>query len=124
MEKTIARFRRQVEAHFGGRPGPGRRYPEALRSLAVEVGSTRLAEGWSLATVAEDLGVGVVTLRRWIEETSARRSPLRAIEVVRDEPASVDDSKSENGLVLITAGGHRVEGLALAEVALLLESLA
>lgn len=124
MEKAVARFRRQVEAHFGGRPGPGCRYPEALRSLAVEVVSARLAEGWSLATVAEELGVGVVTLRRWFEAAPVRRSPLRAIEVVGDDPASADASTPGEGLVLTTAGGHRVERLTLAEVALLLESLA
>ena len=41
MERTIARFRRLAEAHFGGRPSPGNRYPEALRALAVEVASGR-----------------------------------------------------------------------------------
>jgi hypothetical protein len=36
MKRQIARFRRLSESQFGGRPGPGDRYPEALRALAVE----------------------------------------------------------------------------------------
>jgi len=45
MEKRMARFRRQVEAHFGGRPGRGARYPLAFRASAVEVASACLASG-------------------------------------------------------------------------------
>ncbi|MCB1033363.1 MAG: helix-turn-helix domain-containing protein [Acidobacteria bacterium] len=122
MEKTIARFRRLAEAHFGGRPSPGYRYPEALRALAVEVASGQLADGWSLAAVAEALGVGIGTLRRWLDGAPSSSSSLRAVEVVGDETGPWEDSR-DCGLVLVTAAGHRIEGLALAEVALLLESL-
>ena len=45
MEKRMARFRRQVEAHFGGRPGRGARYSLAFRASAVEVASACLACG-------------------------------------------------------------------------------
>ena len=45
MEKRIAPFRRQVEAHFGGRPGRGARYPLAFRASAVEDASACLASG-------------------------------------------------------------------------------
>ena len=124
MERQIARFRRQVESHFGGRPGRGSRYPEPLRALAVEVALERLAKGGRLGSVADDLGVGVGTLRRWVEAVPRRGGSLRAVEVVEDKPSATEEHFSTGMLVLVTAAGHRVEGLNLGEVALLLEALA
>jgi len=86
MEKRIARFRRQVEAYFGGPPGRGARYPLAFRTSAVEVASAWLASGERLGRVATELGVGALTLRRWLEAApgaSGRR--LRPVEVVSNE---------------------------------------
>lgn len=123
MEKQIAKFRRQVEALFGGCPGPGVRYPEALKALAVKVALESIEEGEHLSTVARLLGVGVGTLRRWLEAEPVWSSPLRAVEVVRDADTALVQARPGGDLVLVTATGHRIEGLALAEVALLLESL-
>lgn len=124
MQRQIRRFRSQVEEYFGGRPGPGDRYPETLRALAVEVAAVELARGTRLAAVAEELGVGAVTLRRWVEAAPARSASLRAVEVVKDEGTGAEEPRSSTPLVLVTASGHRVEGLSLAEVSWLLESLA
>ena len=122
MKSRITQFRSQVASHFGGRPGPGARYPEGLRALAVEVACLGVGRGKALGSVAVDLGVGAGTLRRWLESSSGGSSPLRAVEVVEDEGVEVTDVRG-GGLVLVTSSGHRVEGLALGEVALLLESL-
>jgi transposase-like protein len=89
----------------------------------VEVASAGLAEGWRLAALAEELGVHAVTLRRWVEALPAQGSSLRAVEVIREKDAGIEQAEAGRGLVLVTAAGHRVEGLGLAEVALLLESL-
>lgn len=121
MDRRIARFRGQIEAHFGGRPGRGARYPASLRTEAVEIASEDLAGGAGLARVAGELGLGPVTLRRWIEAAAHRPRQLRPVEVV--EGARPGEREAGESLVLVTATGHRVEGLALAEVALLLEAL-
>jgi len=123
MERQIERFRRQVETLFGGCQGPGVRYPEALRALAVQVALGAVGQGQRLSTVARELGVGVGTLQRWVEAVPRESGSLRAVEVVSDD-AGAREQNAPDGLVLVTAAGHRVEGLALAEVALLLESLA
>ena len=123
METQIEQFRRQVEALFWGRPGPGVRYPKALKALPAEVALEAVDEGERLGTVARLLGVGVGTLQRWVEAEPVQGSSLRAVEVVRDDDTTMAEATPGGGLVLVTAAGHRIEGLALAEVALLLESL-
>ena len=123
MEREIARFRREVEGLLGVRPGPGARYPEVLRQVAVGVALAELRDGVRLGSVAADLGVGVGTLRRWVEATPQVEGTLRAVEVVEDRAAVSGEASRTEGLVLVTASGHRVEGLGLAEVAQLLESL-
>jgi hypothetical protein len=125
MGRQISRFRREVEAHFGGRPGPGARYPQRLRALAVEIAAAELALGRRLGEVSEALGVGTATVQRWLGASSSQSSSLRPVEVVRDDAGIDRTGVTPNaGLTLVTASGHRVEGLALAEVALLLEALA
>ena len=82
MHEQIEWFRRRVEKHFGGRPGRGARYPEGLRSEAVALARDALGRGESLGTVATDLGVGAVTLSRWLEDPPA--TEWRAVEVVEE----------------------------------------
>lgn len=67
METQIEQFRRQVEALFWGRPGPGVRYPKALKALPAEVALEAVDWAERLRTVAQLPGVGVGTLRRWVE---------------------------------------------------------
>lgn len=123
MEQRIASFRQQVETYFGCHPGRGSRYPVSLRAQAVEVALEAQSNGDRLGWVADALGVGVGTLRRWIEAAPAQRPQLRAVEVVEtDEPARLNRD-FRGSLVLVTASGHRVEGLALDDVTLLLEAL-
>lgn len=127
MVERIEQFRWRVEQHFGGRPGRGARYPEPLRAEAVVLARAAIAEGQSVPSVARRLGVGAVTLARWLEEPPA--TEWRPVEVV-DEPAAEEEPEidrgagpTSSGLVLVTALGHRVEGLSLDEAALLLEAL-
>lgn len=124
MDRQIERFRREVESHFGGRPGRGARYPEALRVEAVAMVIEALSEGGSLGSVAKRLGVGAGTLQRWLEAPPRQEvRELRPVEVVEVEAGHLEPVGSEGHLVLVTATGHRVEGLGLEEVAVLLEAL-
>ena len=123
MQERMERFRRQVERHFGGRPGRGARYSEDLRGEAVALARLAIAAGEDVGSVAGELGIGSVTLARWMEDPPTKE--WRAVEVV-EEPAPAPGEASLStapGLVLVTARGHRLEGLRLDEAALLLEAL-
>ncbi len=124
MHERVAQFRRRVEQHFGGRPGRGSRYPEALRAEAIAITDWSVTRGTRVTDeVAGRLGVGVATLRRWLASPPDELSELRPVEVIDSRVELADPVQREGQLALITAGGHRVEGLELAEVALLLEAL-
>ena len=77
-----------------------------------------------MSAVAGELGVGAVTLRRWLGDRPVPVATWRAVEVVDEAGAEEEEVTSAGELVLVTAAGHRVEGLRLAEVAWLLEALA
>lgn len=121
MHEQMERFRRRVERHFGGRPGRGARYPEELRTEAAALARAAVEGGESLSTVGAELGIGPATLARWLENPP--KAAWRAVEVVEAEAEEVAPAASSHGLVLITARGHRVEGLSLEEAALLIEAL-
>lgn len=123
MHERVERFRRQVEQHFGGRPGRGARYPEALRAEAVGIAEWAVTRGTSLSAVAKRLGVGPATLGRWLESPPEELPELRPVEVVERGEVVSEPSRGVGSLALVTAGGHRVEGLRLDEAALLLEAL-
>lgn len=124
MHDGIEGFRRRVMRHFGGRVSRGARYPGELRAEAVSVARAAMERGVSLGSVAAELGVGVGTLGRWLEDSPARE--WRAVEVVEEpEPAAERsvEASSRPGLVLITSRGHRLEGLSLEQAGILLEAL-
>ena len=123
MHDRIERFRRQVKEHFGGRPGRGARYPESLRGEAVAIAEWAVTRGTSLSAVAKRLGVGPATLGRWLESPPEELRELRPVDVMETEEPQAARSRSGGSLALVTAGGHRVEGLRLDEAALLLEAL-
>ena len=123
MEQQILGFREQVESYFGGRPKRGDRYSAILKEQAVALALDLGSQGERLGAVATTLGVGVGTLQRWVEATPHGPSRMRKVEVVETDGSLIQDQGSSKGLTLATASGHRVEGLALPEVVLLLEAL-
>jgi len=123
MDERIEDFRRRVERHFGGRPGRGARYPETLRAEAIAITDWSVTRGSRVAEVAERLVLGVATLRRWLASPPDELSELRPVDVIGPAEAAAEPVRREGQLALVTVGGHRVEGLRLDEVALLLEAL-
>jgi len=121
MHERMERFRRQVTRHFGGRPGKGARYPAELRAEAAAVAEEALDSGASLRAVADMLGIRSATLARWLEEPP--QTEWRAVELVEEPEGAPVAPPGRPGLILITARGHRLEGLGLNEAALLLEAL-
>ena len=123
MHERVERFRRQVEQHFGGRPGRGARYPETLRAEAVAITDWAVTRGASLSAVAKRLRVGQVTLTSWLESPPEDLPDLRPVELVESDEVPAEPIRGGGSLALVTAGGHRVEGLRLEEAALLLQAL-
>ena len=76
----------------------------------------RRAEGASVKSVADELGLAYETLRRW-QDIGA--TGFRQVEVVPEVGEVLDAS----GLVLVAPSGHRVEGLELAQLTELLRAL-
>ena len=121
MHERMERFRRRVERHFGSRPGRGARYPADLRAEAVALAQAALGRGQDLRALAVDLGLRSATLARWLEEPP--KTEWRAVELVEESEGATITPPGRSGLVLITARGHRLEGLGVDEAALLLEAL-
>ena len=105
MEARVDRFHKDVAAYFGGRPGRGARYCEALRQEAVVLARMGMLSGQSLGLMASELGVGCATLTRWIE---GAREALRPVEVQLQGELEPGPSLP---LVLVSPSGWRIEGL-------------
>lgn len=113
MEARIERFRKAVATYFGGRAGRGARYPEDLQEEAVVLARSGMLSGKSLGSVASELGVGSVTLTRWLK---GAREALRPVEV-QEEPGEA------SSLALVAPSGWRIEGLRLEDLPELLRVL-
>ena len=130
MEARIRWFRTQVGMYFGGRPGRGARYPQELRIEAVEIATGALDRGVPVGSVARRLGLAPGTLAGWLEREEPpgsaedrRPTDLRPVELIEVGEPWCESASPGSGLILVTAAGHRVEGLGLDQVAVLLEAL-
>ncbi len=87
--------------------GPGKRYPESLRRLAIAFAAEAETAGWSASRIAQRLGISWATLERWCATPSIveAKGGMREV-VVRDTAAPV-----EGHAVLFTPEGYRIEGL-------------
>jgi hypothetical protein len=133
MEEQIGRFRELSRRLLGGRPGRSGWYPQELREVAVGCAQAAVAQGSNLRELAVALGVSHASLCRWVAKAKpgerghdvarvaeGRCAPVHRVEIVPSEPAVGERS---SGLVLVTPQGYRVEGLAVGDVARLLEVL-
>ncbi len=100
--------------------GRGRRYPEALRRLAVRFATEAAAVGWSASRIARRLGVAWATVERWCETPPVVgiEGGMREVVVRDDSPPAV-----ERRLALVTPEGYRVEGLRQEELVDLVRAL-
>jgi hypothetical protein len=117
LEKLVAEFRAAVRR--AGPRGAGRRYPPALRRMAVEYFRRRRAAGTSVEAISRELGVKRHTIVGWtaMPEVAATAPTFVPVSVVADPPVGPR-------IVVLGPGGLRIEGLDLAEVAELLRRLA
>lgn len=117
MQDQVQRFKALVRQLMGGRRGRGVRYPQAVRQEAVAFAQEALASGASLPGIAATLGIGEMTLSRWLEPA---RVGLREVEILGAESSA---RPSAGSVVLVSPSGFRVEGLELPQVAELLRAL-
>ncbi len=87
-----------------------------LKARILEAVHARRAQGVSWAQLAEQLGVSLETLRRWCAATTAK-SParMRRVRVVAE--------RSSVSVTMVSASGHRVEGLTIDQVITLVRAL-
>lgn len=117
MQKPlIAKLRNAVARVRRRRKFQGRRYPADLRQQIVAHVVFERSKGVSVRSMAASLGLSYPTLLSWLQ---AARSGFRSVAV--KEPAP--EEREAQALRLVTAQGHRVEGLSREDVAFLLQSL-
>jgi transposase-like protein len=107
MDDRIRRLRSEAHQLARGKVPRAIRYPAAFRAAAVALAGPRLERGSSIARVAGDLGLPIQSLGRWMRPLTPT-APLRPVAVTPEREAVPPPPA---GLVLLTAQGHRVEGL-------------
>lgn len=97
----------------------GRRWraPERLREEIAAWASDQRSEGYALSGKSEVIGVSETTLGRWMSSRE-RSGELRRVGV-----ATEAEQSSGRGLVLVTPGGYRLEGLSVDEAVNVLRRL-
>jgi len=119
MDKGARRFREHARRENRGKCGTGIRYSPELRSTAVAYARDKRVRGVPRAAVARALGVPDHTLSIWLRST--RRARFRRVETV--EAGRGAPAVPVRVLVLTTRHGDRVEGLDVADLAVLLRAL-
>jgi transposase-like protein len=109
MDDRIRQLRTEAHQLARGRVPRAVRYPAAFRAAALALARPRLGRGVAIARVARELGLSTQCLGRWLhQQPPTPQAPLRPVTVVHAPEAGPRESA---GLVLLTAQGHRVEGL-------------
>jgi hypothetical protein len=115
MGKRISgELRRRIAAIHRRRRPTGRRYPAELRAAVVSHARAARSAGVSVRATAKALGVPYPTLAGWLHDEPVR---FREVAVGRPFP------EVGRGLHLVTAQGHRVEGLNREDLAFVLQRL-
>jgi len=133
MEKELEQLRQEVERLRAGRQRESLPYPETLRVFAVRYLSYALETGGTLAGAAKALGVSKPTLQAWRKgqpaahrraHEPADRPPLVPVVVPGPKKTAASAARAvPGGLVLVSPGGWRVEGLSAEAAAELLGRL-
>ena len=97
-------------------PARGKRYEPALKARIIAFARSRRDNGASWVTIASEIGIAFETLRRWcIAAAPGSSRAMVAVEVVQES--------SERTVRIVSAGGHRIEGLTLEEAVSALRAL-
>jgi hypothetical protein len=113
---------REAIAALGAR-GRTQRLPGAIRDRVLSLVARGRESGASWQALAAAVQLSVATLHRWYATASAQRA-APALVPVAIEAAPRPRRPLGPVLVLITASGHRLEGLHVAEAVTVLRALA
>jgi hypothetical protein len=100
------------------RPGPQRRYPGALRAKIGQYAVGQRRAGVTAERVSKELGVSLPTLERIMAETKAQ--PM--FQQVRLVESTQERGRTES-VVVRGPGGIVIEGLNIAQLAILIRGL-
>ena len=100
--RALVAARRPRSWHLG--------YPEVVRARVQTYASGRLAAGWTVSQIAEELGLSRYSVASWMAAPGPA-ARLRSVEVVPDSIAVPLAPGLGCGLVLVTPRGYRAEGL-------------
>jgi hypothetical protein len=106
-------LRAALASHEAGR---GKRYPRGLKARVIEFAQSRRGEVASWVQISGDVGVAFETLRRWC--LAAKPMARRAMVPVR-----VVADAGEPTVRVVSAAGHRIEGLTLEQAVAALRAL-
>jgi hypothetical protein len=99
------------------------RLDQTAQAVTMAFARHERARGRSLAEVARELSLPVGTLRRWLTASSRVFRPVAVVAAPRSGDARLTDLDEVPRLVVVTAHGHRVEGLDLAGVLAVVRAL-
>ncbi len=118
---------RRLKAELSRWRGLGRRYPADIKARVLAFAKVRRASGASLAALAGELGVSVMTLYGWLKASAGKRRrragkkpALLPVQIVPDTGVQAGRPSP----VVMGPRGLRVEGLSIEEIAVLLRGLA
>ena len=94
----------------------GKRYEPSLKARIIAFARSRRDDGASWVTIASEIGIAFETLRRWCIATERGSSHAMV-------PVEVVGERSDHVVSVVSAGGHRIEGLTLEEAVSALRAL-
>jgi hypothetical protein len=118
MDDRVGKLQLRIRALRRDHAASQVRYPENLRAEIRAVARAGRAAGRSMTSLARELGVSAPTLIQWVRQPARR--PWRPVTVA---PPSASEAPPMRP-VLVTPHGFRVEGLDVAGVVAVLQSLA
>lgn len=118
MTTSYSELRETIARNRAGRPHW--RCPNALRERIVAFARQRQQAGETMTRIAEQVGLSVTCVRRWMKAGDGPR--LRPVRIA--ETSSSPSSTSRDSLALITPNGYRLEGLNAATAVDVLRRLA
>lgn len=112
MDEKLERFK--AGAAQVGPAKRGRKFPRDLRALGATYAAERRASGCPWQTIASELGVGVLTIRRWCEERPQESATFERVAIVEDRRRETYSA---------SIGALRIEGLSFEAILALAKEL-
>ena len=98
------------------RPHQNTPYPAEVKSLVAAYAREQLSCGATFQSVARDVGLCMATVRSWLSlsgVTNRQAAVSHETERIFLPVKVLSSTGADEGLVLVTPGGYRIEGLGL-----------